>query len=266
MLKLTLLCFLAAALAVAQPKMTVDSPLGWIKAEPFHHWNFQTRLKDSHIYNRARLAPAMPYSLTVTDEGNADIVLIALIFEARHGTRTDRYIKVYNSFHNPKDPILSPGVSRWFSPFNSYNTLAAGATDAGIRNKDGTVVSEPVDELADADSLHASIDLVITREGSYAGPDRAHTIQSLQDERQAYADLRSEYLYRTAYRKDTHAWLRSVAAQRIIKDATDPLSVSHHYARYQRQIAGQLLTRPGAVEADPDARYPIVKLLKGGLQ
>ena len=175
---------------------------------------------------------------------------------------------------------MSPGRSCLFTPLDSANAIAAGATrvvgPGGADPLSSPGAQSTLRDLALADEIHVSIDLAIAADGRFAGPDTAQTLRKLNYQVEAYRVMRDECLARLK-RAESDAsimqWLDSVSRQKIIHDRN---TYSHRYTAALVGNASQWLGflkagRRSDLEsllssAVPETEFSQIISLKGGLQ
>lgn len=215
--------------ATAQPQLTTNSPVEWLKIVPTHG----LRSTNPHIHNQDRLTKILPYAVDVTNQGTQAVELLAIVFNVKYSGKPDTIRKefIFNSFNTSSDPVVAPGVTRLFTPFRTYNALAAGAQNAYLIAKDGKPMSENIDKYRFVESIQVNVDLVVLADGSYLGPDTTHTIKTYSDRARAFQDMKSELTTRAARREDVRTWLQSIASQNIVHLIRDQSNTAYQDAQ-----------------------------------
>jgi len=235
-----------------KPTITTESPLAWLQIIPSTDPSFSSeiqRVLGSSV--QADLGDILPYSVVLNNLGTEPLVAIGIRFQLRIN---DRFVKrnfFYHSFERLERPVLGAGESSVFTPSRWHNAYleqaratkqSGGGTGGLIPRPNPQAVNSMMRDLASAEEIHVSIDLVIVPDGRAAGPDKSRNIQRFQQSRDAYAAMRKEAMTRLA-RGDSdqllEAWLAPLSTQIVFRDPET--GFAHRFTATQRELANEWL-------------------------
>lgn len=193
------------------------------------------------------LASVLPYSVVVTNNSLISLTGIDIRFSIGVEGRTVIKHFFYNSLESPSSPIISPQQSRLFTPLKRANEVAARIVSTqGKMSGGGSVLfsgdATTMRDLAAAQQLTISVDLILTVDGQVLGLDRAGTIKKYTQMMSEYSDMRNECLKRLS-RGDSDTsieqWLAPRSQQILTRDAET--NVADHRFMMQKRLATEWL-------------------------
>lgn len=275
-----LLVLTSTGTLMAEPAITVESPLSWLSITPATDASFDAQVHATLTGDViASIDYALPYSVVVTNHGSTPIAAITVRFDITTPgvSQPVPWTFFYHQFGLPT-PLIAPGQSRVFTPLRTANALAAGAQAAFIKGKSGSIYrKEPITALSTATALHVAIDLAVAPDGRSAGRDRAEIVKTYHARKQAYTDMRGEVLnkiHASATQEQVLAWLQATPSSSV-RRGDAPSASRYGQMRYSLSIEWRdTIRKKGlasleqelvSVSLDPD--FPGVDTLRnGGLQ
>jgi hypothetical protein len=277
-LKPLLLSLLLEATVVAQPQITVRSPLSWLQIISASDPTFTAKATQIAGANLSQIASVLPYSVIVTNAGKTSVYAIGMRWEVAYHNRATPVVRNFFLYAQYGKSVIPVGQSRMFTPVQEFTTIVA-PTAAGTPGTGGPAPHTPsvnafkaINSLASSPSMVVSADLVIDPQGNTAGADLANTIGSLLATLADDASMRSQLQNQLSDGVPTQTiinWLQSVVAAPIVVSPGQESLV--RVAAHRRSLAeGWLSDLQAGRPADLQGIWPELEMAKtinkGGLQ
>lgn len=265
--------------AKAQPTLSVNSSVTWLRVTPASDPQFVALAAAACGQQAlATIKDVLPYSFVLTNNGSATLVAVGLRFEVAKGGRTTTRDFFYYSFPDPAKSVIAPGRSILMTPFAWANDVAHNRPRPANSPTGSADDSFVIADLAGADGIRAVIDLLIVQDGRTAGSDSAHNVSQLLSQAQAHYDMTREALMRLQRDDDaqTVAWLAGLSKQQL--PPMRPGQTTDRYASMQKTLArgwlsamnggkrAELLANLQFITSNEDTTLSFLKSLRGGLQ
>jgi hypothetical protein len=266
--------------AQGAPKISVESPLAWLRITPGTDPAFTAKVNAVLGSDAlAMIADVLPYSVVVSNTGSEPLAGIGLRFALRIKDSVVTRDFFYHSFGEPQRPVLPAGQSRVFTPLKTANMIAAKATVHGGSGgfsgpRPGQSEPSVVQLLSTAEEIRISVELAVAQDGRAAGPDRPLTVMRYKQDLETYTSMRDECLARLAHgdsAESIEAWLAPLSTQKVYSGPAGwAVSMRMHLAKEwlgTLKASGRAGLQSELSTWTPDMSFPDIRALRlGGLQ